>query len=111
MPFSRFATLLADRELELRPREKPLFDQAPTSGEVSLALGESPNGVNVIGQYADCDRFERSAPLDCSVDIPQVVNLIYQKTARPFGENDREKEKGAIFDSDVPRHSKSYDGG
>ena len=63
--------------------------------------------MNVVGQDADCDRFERSAPLDRSVDLTQAVDLIYQETARPFGENDREKEKGATFGSDLPRHSKS----
>jgi hypothetical protein len=65
--------------------------------------------MNVIGQDADRDSFKRTALLDCTVNLPQAVDLIHKKIARPFGENHRENEHAAFeFGSNVPRHDELY---
>src|SRR5258708_21265952 len=61
----------------------------------------------MIGQNADCDGFKRPALLHCSASLPEPFNLFEKKFARPFGENDREKENTA-FGSTVLRHNESY---
>jgi hypothetical protein len=61
--------------------------------------------MNVIRQDADRNRIERPASLDCSIALPQPIDLIDQKIAVPRGKNDREKEQTARgFGSNVSRH-------
>ena len=64
--------------------------------------------MNVIGQDADRDGFERAALLDGSIDNSQSINLVHQQPARPVGENDCEEENAAFeFRSDVSWHQQS----
>jgi hypothetical protein len=64
--------------------------------------------VNVIGQDANRDGFERAALLDGSIDHSQSINLVHQQPARPGGENDGEEENAAFeFRSDVSWHEQS----
>src|ERR1700676_3246822 len=108
MPFSRLATLLADRAFGSRPREKPLLIKLQP-GKIGVAFRQRPEGVHVIGQDANRDRFKRSTLLDCPVNPPEAVDFLEQKVARPFGKNNREKEDAALdFCSTILRHSELY---
>ena len=81
------------------------LDQAPAGGKISVSFRQCPNRVNVIGQDADRDGFERAALLDGSIDNSQSINLVQQQPARPVGENDGEEENAAFeFRSDVSWH-------
>jgi hypothetical protein len=106
---------LVDLACGSRPRieaaRKAALDQAPTRREIGVIFRQRPNCVNVIGQDANPDRFEWTPLVDSSVNLPQAINLIDQKVARPFGENNREKENATLyFSSNVPRHDASYHG-
>jgi hypothetical protein len=65
--------------------------------------------MKVIGQDADRDGFKRATLLNHSIGLTEAINLIHEKFARPFGQNDREKEHAAFeFGSNVPRHDALY---
>src|SRR5205085_3689690 len=73
------------------------FDQAPAQREIGVALRQRPDGIQMIGQYANCDRLEGIPFLNRHVDAPKPVDVPHKDFARPVGKSDG-KEEDAAFD-------------
>ena len=104
-----FGNFACGSRLRIKATRKAALDQAPARGKIGVAFRQGPEGVQVIGQDANRDRFKRSTLLDCPVNPPEAVDLLEQKVTRPFGKNNREKENAALdFGSTILRHNELY---
>jgi len=75
------------------------------STQPESARWQRPDGVQVVRQYANCDRLERIAFLNRHVDPPEPVYVPHEDVTRSVGESDGEEEDAA-FDvcTTVSRH-------
>ena len=87
--FRSFARCPRQRRL---PARKGAFDQTPSARIVAVAVGQSPNGVQMIRQDADRNGFKRPALCDVCIDRTQPIDLRDQEIASSVGKRYRKKE-------------------
>jgi hypothetical protein len=73
------------------------FNETPTHWEVQIARWQRPNRMQMIGQYADGNGFERIMISSKFVRFAEAIDMPHKKVARPLGKRDRE-EVSAAFD-------------
>ena len=79
--------LLSARDFAFRSRPRiessreSTLDEIPAGGEILIMLGQYPDSVDMIGQDANCDRFEASTLLNRAVDLSQAIDFLDQEIA------------------------------
>ena len=74
----------------------PTLDQAPAITKVRIAIGQVPNGVQVVGQNTYRDGFERVLVVHPTVRETESIHFIDQQVTRPVGESYREKNVAPV---------------
>jgi len=67
------------------------LDQSPARRKIRVAFGQSPNRVNVVGQYDECVDMEWVPLARAACGLTQGFDLVSQKTAATIKEICREE--------------------
>jgi hypothetical protein len=80
-----------------KPTRKSAFDRVPAYRKIGIALRQSPDGVQGVRQYADCNCLERIPFSNGSVHASEPIDMPYEEVAPAISKSDG-KEKDAAFD-------------
>src|SRR5262249_2502578 len=94
LPYTALTARATDFAQPLRPRDRLRehdLDQSPSHRKIRVSFGQSPNRVNVVGQYDECADVEW-VPLACAArGLTQGFDLVGQKSAATIEEICREE--------------------
>lgn len=88
-----------------KPAREARLDEAPAGGGVGVALGQRPDGVEMVGQHHPGVDPERPLGPRRPHRLAQRPDLRHEEPAAPLGEGQREEDRGpGHAGAEVARH-------